>query len=221
MARSALWPLLALPLALALTPAPARADLPPPEGTRFVPYRFRVEGIAKFSDYAIIAYPYSTSNGAPTREHTLAEDGTWLDLGRRSAPPELYAVRREAYAEFRKTYLADPQDLGPNPAIEDFLAKAVKCDLRPNPRFTLPDDDRRDAISEAFLAEKVDGASCHLSVVKPMATNEPAASSEGSQPAQKGGGCAGCAQSSGAPVSDAALTLLLVSVLSAARRRSK
>jgi len=235
---------------LVFAPSPAHADLPPPDGMRRVEYRFRVDGIAKQSpDHMIVVYPWSMSNGVPTREQTTAPDGQWVSFGRRSAPPELYAVRKAAYEAFLKTYVA-PENFRPDPAIDAFLAKAAKCNLAPKPEFTIPTGDSRSAIEEVFVAQKISDTSCILSKEGSPATNAPEAPTNAppqalanapeapanappeapanapvapanAGTAPKSGGCAGCTVGDKQVASGVVVAGLLMGTLAAGRRRKR
>lgn len=192
-------PLALLFATLVFAPAIARADLPPPDGTRFVEYRFRVDGASKSPDYMIVVYPWSMSNGAPTREHTVAQEGMWVSVGRRSSPPELYAVKKADFEAFEKTWKPSER-FNEDPAMDAFLAKGAKCNLAPSPDFTLSKDDPRDAVEEVFTVQTISDSSCVLSKGGGAATppSDFATPPEGStdaptSAAPKGGGCAGCA----------------------------
>jgi hypothetical protein len=192
---------------LALAPALAHADAPPPDGTRYAQYRFRVDGVAKQSpDHVIVVYPWSLSNGAPTREQTTAEDGQWVSVGRRSPTPALYAVRKTDYEAFAKTYTTS-EDYQADPAVDAFLAKAAKCNLAPSPAFTLSEDDSRSAIEEIFVAQTISDTSCVLTNATPPASATP-----------KGGGCAGCTVGDKQIASGVSLAGLLAGLVALGRR---
>lgn len=163
----------------------ASADAPPPEGTKFVGYSFQVENMTAFPDHVLIAYPWSTSNGAPTREHSILENGQSLRIGRRSDATKLYAMKRSAYDEWKQSYAA-PENRWEDPALDALVAsdKVVACDEAPFARFELAESDARTAITDVFRANRISDATCDLAVVsKPTTT--PSGPSKG--------GCAGCA----------------------------
>jgi MYXO-CTERM domain-containing protein len=201
-----------LALALAVFPAVARADVPPADGLHYVPFRFRVEGAAKFADYVIVADPCSDSDGAPNREHAVAEEGKWIYIGRRGGSCTLYAVRRATYEELTKGYLPPHSDA--DPTMDALRAKATKCNLAPSPRHTLPTDDPRNEITQTLRVEKIDDTTCDL-VAASVAQGD-----GGSNPAApKSGGCAGCAVGDEAVVSGAGLASLLLGLATLGRRR--
>lgn len=214
-----LFSLLAFSTAILASPSLVRADLPPPDGTKFVDYQFRIDGLSKFPDYVILVYPWSTSNGAPTKEHTIAKDGAWVSVGRRSYPPKLYAVKPAALDEFLKTY-KPAESFNADPAMEGFLAKTAACDLAPSADFSLPTSDPRDTITEIFTAASISDSSCHLTKGGEGAANggqtPPVAES-----APKSGGCAGCAvgERGGAPT--AALLGMLIGALGFRKRQKR
>src|SRR5262245_26939659 len=83
-------PMLALVLGFAV---PASADLPPPDGKKFVGFAFRVENMKAFPEYVLVAYPCSDSNGAPMMEAKIVSDGASVSVGRRGGQPELYRMK--------------------------------------------------------------------------------------------------------------------------------
>ncbi|MBK9263226.1 MAG: hypothetical protein IPM54_25920 [Polyangiaceae bacterium] len=201
----------ALALALALfSPAFARADVPPPDGQRRVSYRFRVDGVAKLSpDHIIVVYPWSLSNGAPTREQTVAPDGEWVSVGRRSYRPELHVVRKADYEEFVKTHVAPEGREQDDPALDAFLSKGAKCNLGPMPNHTISEDDPRSAVEEIFVAQTISDTSCVLTRVNTRAN------------APKSGGCAGCTTSDNQVASGIGLAGLLFGLGVLVRRRRR
>lgn len=200
--------LAALPLALTVLVAPslARADLPPPTGTRFVDYSFTVEGVAKQGDYVVFAYPTSMSNGRPTAELSVVTEGMPIPLGRRSGVPKLYSIKRGDFDAWKASYKPSLEDPFKDPAVEALISsgKVVACDAGPSPDFTLPDSDPRSEIREALVAQKIDDKTCDLEVKKAGATpasagsaspdgSAPPAPSAGDPPASSPkGGCASC-----------------------------
>jgi MYXO-CTERM domain-containing protein len=218
-----------LSLALALVPAAALADLPPPNGMAFVSYAFQVDGLAKFPDYVVVAYPWSLSNGAPTREHTLVEDGKKVSVGRRSPPPELYAVKKVAWEEFHRQHPQGPVNPGEtDKAIEELLKGAVKCDAMPNVVYTLPTSDPRSEVLDKFRAEAIDDKTCHLVPAGAAGGASPESDAKGPNPAPngdptaapKGGGCAGCAVGGGEAGLGMGLMAMLAGLFAARRRRA-
>jgi hypothetical protein len=198
---------------LLLTPSLARADLPAPDGMRYVEYRFRVDGSSKQSpDHVIVVYPWSLSNGAPTREQTTAADGQWVSVGKRSYPPVLYVARKADYEAFIKTYAAPDESVDSDPKIDAFLAKSVKCNLAPNPNFEVQDDDPRSAIEEIFVAQTISDTSCVLTKVTPP-------DAVGTAP--KGGGCAGCTTSEHRIASGIGLGGLFALLVALGRKRRR
>ncbi|MBI4954063.1 MAG: hypothetical protein HY908_18715 [Myxococcales bacterium] len=206
----------ALPFALALALATiclgprARADAPPPGGQKYVGFAFRVDGLAAFADLQMLAYPTSQSNGAPTHELTLVEDGRPVPLGRRSPAPKLYLVKKAAWEAFRAGY-QPATDRRPDPTLEAFLASdaVATCDPAPTLVRVLSTSDPRDAVTQTFRLAKADGKSCALEVTSPP---EP----------PPGRGCAACAVGargrSGDALGAAVGALLAALVLRRARR---
>ena len=73
---------LALSLAFALAATTASADLPPPAGTKRVDYSFEVKNLLAFTDFVMLAYPTSASNGRPTYELAEVQDGNAVECSR-------------------------------------------------------------------------------------------------------------------------------------------
>ncbi|MCB9674649.1 MAG: hypothetical protein H6737_05990 [Alphaproteobacteria bacterium] len=83
--------------------ASALADLPPPPGTRDVPFEIVVNDLPADLDPALIAYPWSMSNGRPMAEVAeVKPEG--LAFGRRvSGTPRFWRVPRSKLAELPQT----------------------------------------------------------------------------------------------------------------------
>ncbi len=169
---------------LALAAArPAAADLPPPDGEKFVGYQFKVTGIPAGAGRVLVAYPCGTSNGAPIAEFRRLEEGTPVDVGRRGGTCEIYAVEQAAFDAFAASY--QPSDvMGHDPAVDALTGAGVKCAGGPQPQFVLPSRDDRDVIAQAFAVAALDATTCTLTAAAGNAAAAPA-------PAQTG--CRGCA----------------------------
>jgi hypothetical protein len=168
----------------ALASTPARADLPPPDGQKFVSYAFRVEGLAAFPEHVLLAFPWSLSSGRPTEEHAVVEDKKPLSVGRRSGAPKLYSMKRSDYDAWKVSY-KPPSDNYEDPELKAlFVSHKVRvCDAAPSVRHVLSTDDSRSEVVEVIRAVAIDDARCDLDA--PAAAAEPATS-------PKAGGCAGC-----------------------------
>ncbi|MFO0747977.1 MAG: hypothetical protein U1F43_20300 [Myxococcota bacterium] len=183
----------------ALATRPASADEGPDDGQKYVSYSFRVDGLDRFPDFVVVAYPWSTSNGAPTREHAVLKSGTSLPVGRRSPSVALYAVRRSAWEAFEKTLPSDED--ARSTALTDFVAgpDALRCNAAPTRVTTLPSSDPRDRVEEVFSATSIDAKGCVLggasappapTASTTASTTAPAVTPTGA-PASKPSGCAG------------------------------
>lgn len=205
----------------------ARADLPPPDGSKFVDFEFAVDGLGAYPDHVLIAYPYSTSNGAPTVEHAVVAEGKALSVGRRSPPVKLYAIKRSDYDEWKKGY-RPPQERSEDPELEKLFtsAKVSQCNLAPQPNFVLPTSDARSTIRETL---KLTSASpCTLvaaaasGATVPAADVAPAPSSPSSPPSEtpKRAGCGSCVVGapSSAPWAAGAWLAALLALVSLRRR---
>ncbi|MEJ7731829.1 MAG: hypothetical protein WKG00_21795 [Polyangiaceae bacterium] len=223
--------------------APARADLGPPPGKRRVQFEVRVEGLTAFPDMVIAVYPYSLSDGAPTTEHAVLRDGQPLPVGRRSATPKLWAVKKSDYEAFAASY--KPTQSAGDPALEAFFAsgKARDCGANIQPVFELPFADPRGSAVQSFHADAIDASRCQLTPAAPPhpvptdtgeratpVTPPPDAPGEGNAsagtdgpPGTTGGGCAGCSAEASAAdrsIGGAAVAIWLLGVAVARRRRT-
>ncbi len=153
----------------AWAPTLARADAPPPAGKKRVGYGFVVENLAAFPDHVLLIYPWSLSNGAPTREYTQIEEGVRVGVGRRvSGTPKVHAMRRAAYEEWKQGYtpVADHFDED-DAALEALFARedVVECSVSLNPRHTVSRLSSADKVEDRFRAERIDDERCTLSLV--------------------------------------------------------
>lgn len=181
---------------------PAFADLPPPEGKKFVNNAFSVANLSAFPEYTLIAFPWSLSNGRPTEEMTELADGKEVGLGRRSAVPKIYAIARADYQSWRANYKA-PEDNFEDKAARELVAsdKVTLCDVTLAPTYSLDRSDPRETVVEAFTAVKIAPGVCDLekanatkSPVSPSTPVGEVTSGGPSEPstAPREGGCAGC-----------------------------
>jgi len=165
--------------------ATARADVPPDDGWKYVGNNFRATGLAAFPDHVLVAYPWSASNGAPTREHVVMKEGEAVSIGRRSPDIVLWAVRRTAWETFAKTLTRDEDTDAAR--LDAFLRApdAVACDARPEPIGTLRDDDPRDVVEHTIVVRALADDACKLELARPPA-------------ALDRGGCRACSGGEGA-----------------------
>ncbi len=232
---------LALGTTVALAAAEARADLPPPDGKKFVEYAFQVQGVSAQKDWVLLAFPYSASNGRPTEEYAELAEGTPVSVGRRGGLPKLYAMKLADYDAFKKGY-KPPQDNFEDPALRALFSsdKVVRCDGAPGPTHQLPTTDRRDKIVETLKLVSVDAKACRVvaaDAATPVSTSTPtaapatdpsagasptdvasAAPVASSDPTPKSGGCAGCSMDGVERKSGALVVGLGVLALVIARR---
>lgn len=219
----------------------ARADVAPPEGIKRVDYRFTVTNVTAFKDYALLAFPCGTSNGAPMDEMVLVGEDVPVAVGRRGGGCPFYAIKR---ADFDAWIKANPDGPNHDKAMgELFKSKqVVACTgAKPSPEFELPDADRRDSIKQAFKVTKLDAEGCVVAaadVLPPTAspadtgkpattgTTTPATSAtaaSGPPAVSPPGGCGACATSTTAPFGAAGIASLsgvAMLVLRLRRRRS-
>jgi len=168
-------------LGVGLTGAEARADLPPPEGTMLVPFELRVEGLEAHPDHVLLVYPWSLSDGAPTREVGVLAPGQPLGFGRRiGGQPRVYAMRKDAWESVR----AEIEGRDPEVARDDegFPAPgAIDCGLAVSPRHQV-DEDGPEVVTDVYRVETLGATTCQLQ--KLSSTPAPAA--------EPRGGCASC-----------------------------
>lgn len=216
----------------------ARADVAPPEGIKRVDYRFTVTGLAAFKDWALLAFPCGTSNGAPMDEMVLLGDDVPVAVGRRGGSCPLYAMKR---ADFDAWVKANPDGPNHDKAMGDLFKskQVVACNgARPTPEHSLPDSDPRDAIKQAFKVAKLDADGCVIvaaDVATPAPTGAasagpgastgapaPSSSAANGPPPVPPGGCGGCTTSSSAPLGAAAIASLsgIAALVVRLRRRS-
>ncbi|MFO0555771.1 MAG: hypothetical protein U0271_45765 [Polyangiaceae bacterium] len=227
--RSLAWVLALAGLSAAAAPSVARADLPPPDGTKYVGYEFSVENLAAFPDYVLIAFPTSMSNGAPTRELAILSDGMPVPLGRRSDTPSLYLVKKADFDVWKATR-GTTQD-----ALDESAADLVKtplvipCDAHISPTFSLPDSDKRETVSDKFRLAEAGPKTCHI---VSAAAAKPESGSQGNSgttssgdpdngKTKKSGGCAGCAIDDKSSAGVAGVCAAIGALAVFARRRRK
>lgn len=190
----------ALVLAAVTAAGVASADVPPPDGIKRVGYGFTVSNLAAFPGHVVVAYPWSTSNGAPTTEHAVVSDGVMVPVGARSAPPRLWVVKKADWEAFAATHRpSGSYEDAPLTAFFETSGKATACDLAPQVRTEIPEEDPRDRVVDAFRAEAIADGRCHLVAAAAPATtgggptgDAPAPAPAASSPAPSTGGCAGC-----------------------------
>jgi hypothetical protein len=149
-----------------------RADLPPPDGTKFVSYAFTVDAVPK--DFVLLAYPCSGSSGVPVVDVAMVEGGKPVAVGRRGGNCKLYGMARADFEAFQKA--RKPSDHGADVKSLDALfagPKVMPCDGGPTLAFTLPSSDPRSEIVEALAVRKLDATGC---VVRAAASVVPAPS---------------------------------------------
>ncbi len=133
-----------------LVTASARADMPPPDGTKRVPYTFTVHGIASAGpDTAMFSYPCSGTDGQPRDAVTMLSEGDSVAVGRNEGC-SIYRVPRSAYADWKK-HLDDSV----------LVTAATKCSGDPSPLTEVDADDARSSINED-LDVKVDATGCSV-----------------------------------------------------------
>ena len=131
-------------LCFALVSAPARADVPRQDGTKFVPYTFTVHGIASVpADTAVFSYTCESGD-----EPRLHEGSVVPATGGGTQKCAIYRTSTSTYDAWKAT-LTDPP------------AGAVQCTGGPSPLTELDADDSRTSINED-LDVTVDATSCSV-----------------------------------------------------------
>jgi MYXO-CTERM domain-containing protein len=220
-------------LGLALVSSIASADLPPPDGRKYVDYGFRIENLSAFPQHVLLAFPCGTSSGAPQVEHVVVTDGTTVSVGRRGGSCELFAMKRADYEAWKATY-KQSTDRFQDPELDKLFKsdRVVKCSAKPTPSFELDKSDPRSAVLETLRVEKIDDTTCTIklptAVASPTPASGPAATPEQTPRPTSGApasrGCAGCttgSESAPAPFGLALLALLVFRRKVATQTRSK
>lgn len=154
-------PLMLVPAALALLlAAPARADLPPPDGQKFVGFSFSVKGLGAAPDRVLFAYPCGASNGAPRAEHQKIEEGRAINVGRRGGPCTVYSVAKAAYDAWAKDY--KPSNDMRDAALEKLASESQKCSGGPTITHVIASKDPRSVVEQTLTVAKLDATGCTL-----------------------------------------------------------
>jgi hypothetical protein len=199
--------------ALTCSAPSARADVPPPDGSRYVGYSFTVTGLAAAGDRVLFAYPCGSSNGAPVAEYRKVEEGRAVSVGRRGGGCTIYATSKASFDAFAATYR--PANGVQDPALDALAKGAVKCSGGPSPSFRLPTSDSRSSIEETFAVRAVTDAECVLASTTPTTANATATATK----APSGKSCAvGRAPGAGPGASSVATALALAGL---GRRRAR
>lgn len=151
--------------------SPSFADLPPPDGQKFVGYSFTVTGLSASPAQVLLAYPCGDSAGAPVAAYAKIDEGKAVSVGRRGGTCVLYTKTKAAHDEFLKTY--KPTNASTDAALEAFMKDAVKCTGGPAPAFTLPSTDSRDTISETFSVKTLTDSACSITNTTPSPPPRP------------------------------------------------
>ena len=172
-----------------------------------MPFELRVEGLEAHPDHVLLVYPWSLSNGAPTREVGVVGPGQPLRFGRRiDGRPRVYAMRKDAWEGVQ----AELEDRDPAAARDDgegFPAPgAIDCGLQVRPRHQVGQDGPEVA-TDVYRVTTLSATGCRLE--KLASTPDPVAAPRG--------GCASCTMSG---VSDDRPWWLLGLVALGMRRRA-
>ncbi|HEU4410129.1 MAG TPA: hypothetical protein VFS43_33045 [Polyangiaceae bacterium] len=151
--------------ALLCWPSAARADLPPPDGLKYVGYSFTVTGLAAAGDRVLFAYPCGGSSGAPVAEHQKLEEGRAVSVGRRGGNCTVYAISKASYDAFLARY--KPTNGYQDPALDALAKGATKCAGGPTPTFQLATSDPRSSVNESLAVRAVTETQCALTSTTP------------------------------------------------------
>jgi MYXO-CTERM domain-containing protein len=178
----------------------ALADLPPPDGQKFVSYAFQVQNAKSFPDWVLVAYPCSESDGAPMPGARVISDGQSVSVGRRGGTPALYRMKRTDYDANQATFKRSGPGEDSKPLEMLFASdKVVKCTgAAPTPSHLLAKSDPRTSIVQTLRADAVDATGCKIAAVAdttPASAPAPAPATQSSGAHSKSG-CAGCAMPS-------------------------
>jgi MYXO-CTERM domain-containing protein len=193
----------------------ARADLPPPDGTKFVGFAFEVDNLAAFKDFVLFAYPCGGSNGAPIAEMAELKERAPVSVGRRGGNCKLYAMPRADFDEWRKGVTGNRGE-----AVDALVGspKVRGCTGGPEIDHTLPISDSRSMVTQTLHVAQLDANACSItSAGSGPATKGPASPAE-TPPVHRG--CAGCSVP-GAPLGSGALAAALSLVALLFRRRGR
>jgi MYXO-CTERM domain-containing protein len=211
-------------VALLCSSALASADLPPPDGSKFVGYGFRVENLEAFPDFVLLAYPVA-------RSYRQVRNGEELSVDRRDGSPQLYVMKRAEFAKFESDHPAAKK--GPDPELAGlFQSKRVTVctGLMPTPTYVLPSSDSRSSVVQLLKLEAIDAKSCKMGSGGPpvpsapppspalSSSNAPPLAPSSATPARKRASACGCALP-GAPAPGPALPLALGALALLFRRR--
>lgn len=140
----------------------AHADVAPPAGQKYAQYGFRVENMASFADWTLVAYPCSISSGTPYQLGTAITTDAVVNVGRRGGTCAMYAMKRSEWTSWRAANPA-PTDYANDTKLGDLVAsgKMLTCQGSPQPRFVVASS-APDTITDTLRVEKLDATTCSL-----------------------------------------------------------
>lgn len=154
-------------IGLLLSSSSVRADLPPPNGQKFVPFYATVTGLD--ADHVLLVYPWSLSNGAPTEEIGVLAEGSKLAFGRRiMGEPKIYAMKKAEWEAKKAEITSLP------------VEGALDCGTTISPRH-LVDRDAPDEILASYRVAELSDSACRLAIGD-AEPSEPAPSDTPSDP---------------------------------------
>jgi hypothetical protein len=159
--------------ALVLTsPALVRADVPPPDGRRFVGFGLKVSSLeAMPPTHRLVLFPIDLSNGAPMPEYRVVDEGDEIALGRRTGLVGFYAVPA---AEVEGTSLRGIPPGASIDVLEAYFesARVARADLELRPVGTVDSASPVRAITHGFAVEGLDEAGLVMRHVETLYTYE-------------------------------------------------
>jgi len=140
----------------------AQADLPPPDGDKFVEFAFSVRGISASPDRVLLAFPCSGSNGVPSLGHQKLEEGRSVRVGRRGGTCALRHAAKADYEAFASKY--KPTGSFQDPPLEEFMKATLPCEGGPSIRTQIPKTDPRSVVEEKLVVRALSATVCKVAV---------------------------------------------------------
>ncbi len=206
----------------------AQADLPPPDGEKFVDYAFSVRGLSTSPDRVLLAFPCSGSNGAPSLGHQRLEEGKSVRVGRRGGTCALRHAAKADYEAFASKY--KPTGSFQDPPLEEFMKATLPCEGGPSIRTQIPKTDPRSVVEEKLVVRALSATVCKVNVdtgapdvikkpseTGPAPTSTPAPESPPAPPPVK----RGCSTSPSSSPSGALFGVSVVALALASRSRRR
>jgi MYXO-CTERM domain-containing protein len=169
----------------------ARADIPPPDGRKFVDFAFTVQGLAQRKDFALVGYPCSSDGAGPAvAAMVVIQEGVPVEIGRRGGACKVFSIARADLDAFRKDF---PGDMGGEVDALFASSKVHECSGAPAVITTIAASDPRDRVVQALRVAKLDATGCALAAADGAPSTPPRGTDPPStNPPPGKSGCAGC-----------------------------